>query len=118
MDDLGLLLEELMCVRDQWYRLGLQLKVSPETLDAIRTQFTDPRDQLLEVLKTWLKISDNPSWKTITNALRRRSVGRPSLADDLEAKYKVEETEVHESKQLALAVNRQKEGHAVCCMIT
>ena len=82
-----------MGVRNQWYRLGLQLKVRPEALDTIRVQFSDPRDQLLEVLKTWLTTSDNPSWKTLTDALRRQSVGQPSLADDLVSKYKVEETE-------------------------
>ena len=110
-----------MCVRDQWYRLGLQLKVRPEALDTIRTQFSDPRDQLLKVLKTWLTTSDNTSWKTLTDALRRRSVGQRGLADDLVSKYKVEETEVHESKQLALAVSREKDGWwgiMQCCMIT
>ena len=40
LDDLSLLLEELMRVREQWYRLGLQLKVRPETLETIREQFS------------------------------------------------------------------------------
>ena len=85
-------------MRECWYRLGLQLKVRIATLDRIKAQFSDSTHQLLEVLKTWLTDSDNTSWKTLTDALRSRSVGQPSLADDLEAKYKVEETEVHESK--------------------
>ena len=59
----------------QWYQLGLQLKVKTGTLDRIRAQFSDPRDQLLEMLKTWLTTSDNTSWKTLTEALRSRSVG-------------------------------------------
>ena len=85
-------------MHDRWYRLGLQLKVNVGALDTIREQSHDPRDQLLEMLKTWLTNSDNASWKTITDALRSRSVGQHGFADDLEAKYKVEETEVHESK--------------------
>ena len=93
MDDLGLLLEELMRVRNQWYRLGLQLKVRPEALDTIRAQFSDSRDQLLEMLKIRLTDSDNTSWKTLTDALRRQSVGERWLADHLVSKYKVEETE-------------------------
>ena len=71
----------------QWYHLGLQLKVRTGTLDRIRTQFTDPRDQLLEMLKTWLTSSDNTSWKTLTDALRSRSVGASQLASVLEMKY-------------------------------
>ena len=95
-----------MRVREQWYRLGLQLKVRPETLETIREQFSDrvlwlhdSRDQLLEMLKIWLTSSDNPSWKTLTDALRSRTVEHYWLAAVLEAKYcQVVETEVHESK--------------------
>ena len=71
----------------QWYHIGLQLKVRTGTLDRIRTQFTDPRDQLLETLKVWLTTSDNTSWMTLTDALRSRSVGATQLASVLETKY-------------------------------
>ena len=89
-----------MVVCTQWYRLGLQLKVRPRTLEAIAAQFSHSRDQLLKMLKTWLTTGDNTSWKTLTDALRSQSVGVSQLADVLEAKYcLVEETEVHESKR-------------------
>ena len=79
----------------QCYHLGVQLKVRIGTLDRIRTQFSDPRDQLLEMLKTWLTTSDNTSWKMLTDALRSRSVGASQLASVLERKYCVmEEPEV------------------------
>ena len=79
----------------QWYHLGVQLKVTIGTLDRIRSQFTDRRDQLLEMLKTWLTTSDNTCWKTLTDAVRSRSVGASQLASVLEARYcLVEETEV------------------------
>ena len=76
-----------MDVSAQWYQLGVQLKVRIGTLDRIRTQFSDPRDQLLEMLKTWLTTSDNTSWKSLTDALRSRSVGVSQLAGVLEKKY-------------------------------
>ena len=107
MDDLGLLLEELLFVSELWYRLGLELKVRPETLetiaaqfsDRIREQFSNSKDQLLEMLKTWLTTSDNTSWKTLTDALRSRIVRKSDLADILDAKYcLVEGTVLHESK--------------------
>ena len=98
MKDLGLLLEELQDVDTQWYNLGLQLKVRPETLHTIKGQFFDHINRLLELLKVWLTTSNNTSWKTITDALRSPILGEHSLAANLESKYKVEETEVHESK--------------------
>ena len=87
LEDLGQVMEEVLDVSAQWYHLGLQLKVRTGTLDRIRTQFHDPRDQLLEMLKTWLTTSDNTSWKTLTDALRSRSVGASQLASVLETKY-------------------------------
>ena len=95
MDDLGLLLEELLDVQHNWYPLGLQLKLRTETLDSIRQRFSDPTCQLLEMLKVWLTTADNPSWKTLTDALR--NVEASQLADDLEAKYCLVE-DMHESK--------------------
>ena len=95
MDDLGQVMEEVLDVSAQWYHLGLQLKVRTGMLDRIRTQFHDPRDQLLEMLKTWLTTSDNTSWKTLTDALKSRSVGASQLASVLMTKYGlVEGTEV------------------------
>ena len=79
----------------QWYHLGVQLKVRIGTLDRIRSQFTDPRDQLLEMLKIWLTTSGNTSWKMLKNALASRSVGASQLASVLATKHCVmEETEV------------------------
>ena len=87
LDDLGQVMEEVLDVSAQWYHLGVQLKVRIGTLDRIRTQFHDPRDQLLEMLKTWLNTGDNTSWKMLTDTLRSRSVGASQLASVLETKY-------------------------------
>ena len=97
LTDLPLLLTELLDVHEQWYHLGLQLKVRVDILDRIRTRFTNPRDQLREMLSSWLRTADYPSWKTLTNALRSRSVGESNFADVLEAKYCLME-DMHESK--------------------
>ena len=95
LDDLGQVMEEVLDVSPQWYHLGLQLKVRIGTLDRVKSQFTDPRDQLLEMLKVWLTTSGNTSWKMLTDALASRSVGASQLASVLERKHCVmEETEV------------------------
>ena len=80
------MLEAVLDASAQWYNLGLQLKVRTGTLDRIRTQFPDSKDQLREMLKAWLNTSDNPTWKTLTDSLRSRSVGASQLAGDLETK--------------------------------
>ena len=79
-------------MQTKWYNLGLQLKLSVSTQDRIKTEFSDPREQLFEMLKTWLSCGYNPNWKTLTDALRSRNVGASQLADHLEAKC------MHESK--------------------
>ena len=95
MNDLGCVLEEVLDVSPHWYTLGLQLQMRISTMDSIRIQFQNPRDQLLEMLKVWLTTSDNPSWKTLTDALRSRIVGATQLANVLATKYCLaEETEV------------------------
>ena len=71
----------------QWYHLGLQLKVKTGTLDSISMQFSRPRDQLLEMLKTWLTTANDPSWQTLIDALGKDSVGASQLGRRLEAKY-------------------------------
>ena len=97
MDDLYVLLEELVNMREQWYNLGLQLNLGPETLDRIRTRFSDTRDQLLEMLKVWLTATDNTSWKALADALKSRSVNESGTADYLESKY-CPMKDMHESK--------------------
>lgn len=84
-DDLSCVLEEVCDTSALWYPLGLQLSVMTGTLDRIRAHFSDPRDQLQEMLKTWLKSGVNPSWKALTDALR--GVGACQLAEALETKY-------------------------------
>ena len=71
----------------QWYHLGLLLRMTSMTLARIREQFPDPRDQLREMLKTWLTTADKPSLKTLTDALRSSYMGGGQLASHLEAKY-------------------------------
>ena len=94
-NDLGKVLDEILDISARWYELGLQLQLKTGTLDSIQVQFSDPKRQLLEMLKTWLNTSDNTTWKTLTVALRSQSVGASQLAGVLEAKYcLVEETKL------------------------
>ena len=87
MDDLVCVMEEILDVSADWYDLGLQLKLSIGTLKSIRAEFSAPKHQLRETLNAWLTTGDNPSWKTLIDALRSRMVGASQLATVLETKY-------------------------------
>ena len=94
MKDLVCVMEEILDVSADWYDLGLQLKLSIGTLKSIRAEFSAPKHQLRETLDAWLTTCDNPSWKTLIDALRSRMVGASQLAAALETKYcPVERTE-------------------------
>ena len=102
-----------MDVYRQWDELGLHLHLGVETMDRIRElQTCDVADKLLEVLKTWLTTSDNPSWKTLSDALRSPRVRANRLAGSLESKYCLTK-DMRKSKQLTLAVSRDKDGQSI-----
>ena len=95
MDDLGCVLGEVLDMSAEWYDLGIQLKVRIGTLDNIRADFTAAKHRLRETLKAWLTTGDNPSWKTLIDALRSKMVGASQLAAALEKMYcPVERTEL------------------------
>ena len=88
VNDLPVVMEELNDARAKWYDIGLQLRMSVGTLDAIKEQYDDPSPCLRETLKTWLKTCPSlPTWKNIVDALRCSTVGEVRLATDLEQKY-------------------------------
>ena len=88
------MLEGVLDAAAQWYNLGLKLKVRTGRLNSIRTEFNTPEVQLREMLNAWLTTGDNPSWKTLIDALRSPLVGASQLAAVLEAEYcPIERTE-------------------------
>ena len=88
INDLLVVMEELNDVRAKWYNIGLQLRMSVGTLDAIKEQYDDLSHSLRETLKTWLKTSPSaPTWTNIVDALRSGTVGEVRLAADLQRKY-------------------------------
>ena len=88
VNDLPVVMEELNDTRVKWYDIGLQLRMSVGTLDAIKEQYDDLSHCLRETLKTWLKTCPSPpTWNNIIDALRSSTVGEVRLAEDLEQKY-------------------------------
>ena len=85
--DLATVLSELHPCRAKWYHLGIQLQVDVGSLDRFKVQYTDRGDQLLEVIKTWLTTSKNPTWEAMFEALKSPVIGEGRLAMELQQKY-------------------------------
>ena len=91
-NDLRDLKRELYAIREHWYDLGLELGVSPATLDQIRHAYNDPRsfaECLREVLRHWLySEATNKTLRTLWDALQSVTVGGHQLAHRLERTHK------------------------------
>ena len=88
VDDLPVVMEELNNIHAKWDDIGLQLRITVGTLDAIKEQYDDASHCLRETLTTWLKTCPSPpTWKSIVDALRSSTLGEVRLAADLEQKY-------------------------------
>ena len=73
--------------RAKWYHIGVELKLSVGTLDAIRSDFSNSTDCFTEMCSTWLKrIDPRPSWEALTEALESPVVGEGHLAQQLRDK--------------------------------
>ncbi len=86
-NDLLDVLTELLEVGAAWYKIGLALKFSPGTLDAMKGPHKEPMDCMMDMLKEWLSTSPDPSWEGLIAALRHPVVAKQALARQLEAKY-------------------------------
>ncbi|CAI8014929.1 NLR family CARD domain-containing protein 3, partial [Geodia barretti] len=88
-DDLATLVNELNEVKDKWYHLGVQLKMKPADLNAIRIEFMNNANNcLLEMLSVWLtKLPSPPTWQTVVDALSSPDIDRPAVAQRIRQTY-------------------------------
>ena len=88
-DDLATLQNALYEVRDEWFTLGVHLKVETHDLRAIRAQCSNNLGEcLLEMLSCWLTNTiPTPTWQTLLDALCCTAVGKPQVADKIRKEY-------------------------------
>ena len=73
------LVNKLDDVTDQWFSLGLQLKVPYKNLNIISSNHKgDTRRCMVEMIQCWLKNALDAKWSTIVNALAK--IGEKNLA--------------------------------------
>ncbi len=85
--DLKLVYGALFEVRAKWRRIGLELGLTPGTLDAIEQRKINPSDRLEAVLLDWLRGATAATWEQVIDALRSALVGAIQLARKLELKH-------------------------------
>ena len=87
-EDAVSVLEEIVEAENRSYRLGLKLKLPSHVVDSIKTQYSDPRDMLLQVLLEFMRQTEpRPTWRVIVDALRSPAVNLPHLAERVEAAH-------------------------------
>ena len=69
----------------KWESFGLELGLSPTTLDIIQKNSNDAEINFMNMLKIWLKTK--PTWDSLIAALRERTMGLPDVADQVEEEY-------------------------------
>lgn len=72
----------------KWYDFGLELDITSDTLDNIKSTFQENSERLRECVKIFLKQSSPmPTWEIIVKALAEPNVGYADLAMKLKGEY-------------------------------
>lgn len=67
-------------IRHKWYDLGIELNITPEDLDDLKSRCSTPVDFLREMIRLWLKSVGPPTWKVLANALGSKAINEVKLA--------------------------------------
>ena len=83
-NDLRRVQDTLWEARMQWYNLGLELDISPDSLDSIELANAGNPDRCFRAMLTkWLREHERPIWSALAEALRSPSVGLSHLAEEI-----------------------------------
>ena len=73
----------------------MKLKLTIVEVQSIEQTYADPEQRLLQIIIKFLNQEQNPTWKTITDALESRLVNLPQLASQIKAAHPPRPTSVH-----------------------
>ena len=86
--DLNEVYSELMEASNNWFNLGLALKIDHSTLDNLSTQHHENKTRLREMLAIWFTSRSAPlTWDHLCKCLRENTVKRIDIAERIEKKY-------------------------------
>lgn len=90
MEHIGILHEAVKEFAANWYLLGIQLGVSPEKLDELRSMSmpNECKTRLSLVLRYWVATcKEKPTVEELAKVLKSPSVGQARFAAEFRAKY-------------------------------
>ena len=83
INDLRKVQRAIWDARTRWYNLGLELEITPDTLDAIKQDNANKtEDCFRDMLTKWLR-EHQPTWSALAEALRSPLVGLNDLAEEI-----------------------------------
>ncbi len=78
-EDLQVVYQHVYDARGKWFSLGVALKIEIDVLNKINQIPNDNDAKLSNMLDQWLKESTNPTLRTLTEALRKKTVLQSGL---------------------------------------
>ncbi len=88
--DINTICESLKTATYNWFNLGLALEVNYYVLKNIESRYQDNKRRLMEMVAKRLEVTDpeHPmTWPYICECLRRPTVERNDVAEEIEDKY-------------------------------
>ena len=70
INNLGIVVREIWEARVAWHNIGVVLRIPPDTLEAIKSDYRDTKDCFREMLKVWLRTMPQPTWTELADALK------------------------------------------------
>ena len=102
---------------ESWFDLGLELGLKPAKLSSIESRYSDAKACFRCMLLEWLKmINPPPTWEALIAALKNDNVGLPSVANKVEERCGVVDSELTHSgagKELIYCQNLSDSVHTV-----
>ncbi len=89
-DDIPTIFEKLRSARKNWFNLGLALGVNYYELENIQDQYQDNERRLMKAIAKRVEVTDPEypmTWPYICECLRRPTVQRNDVAEEIEDKY-------------------------------
>ena len=84
-DNLNKVLQAAWLAQKNFYNIGLELGITPDTLDKIAKESDTNGEALREVLKMWLQSAGKKTWKILRDALVTETVNETYAAQEVEA---------------------------------
>ena len=84
------ILDSISTLAADWFKLGVALRLSYDTLKTIECNYRgDAHRCLTEMVIAWLQMKDNlqPSWQSLASALSSPSVSRIEIATMIAAEH-------------------------------